>query len=427
MQTGRLSSGTEKLWMSKKKSDTPVLHRFISPIIFELSMRNLRLNFLRSLLSMIGIIIGVLAITSLGMMGAAFSVEMTSLLSSSTNSLTVMSIEEKTVDGIPVTGLSSKDLRDIEMAIRSVTPDAVLIPMYQGTKVAKFQDKEFGAQTYGLEPGNIPDLVTISGGKVPRGTEGVLIGEKLADDYDLRIGSRLTMTDKHGATTAVRVVGIMENSGVSLTFSTDSAIVGTADWYESVVNTHNLYSSAMVKTGNLDNLDAISAAIEKRLNGRADRDTDDRVYVMDARQFAEMMQEGLGMISLFLVAIGGISLLVAAVAIFNVMLMSVNERVREIGILRSIGTLRGQVLLMFLYEAAIIGLIGALIGGVLSVGASAVVIGFLFGDFGLMFSPSVLVYIPYGIVIGILVCLLSGLYPAWKAANLNPVDALASD
>lgn len=59
-----------------------------------------------------------------------------------------------------------------------------------------------------------------------------------------------------------------------------------------------------MKTGNLDNLDPISSAIEKRLNGRADRDTDNRVSVIDARQFAEMMQEGLGMISLFLVAIG---------------------------------------------------------------------------------------------------------------------------
>ena len=413
--------------MSKKNQNTSSFSKIFSPIIFELSVRNLRLNLLRSMLSMIGIIIGVLAITSLGMMGGAFSAEMTSLLSSSTNSLTIMSVEEKTVDGIPATGLSSKDLRDIEAAIRSATSDYILIPMYQGSKVAKFQNEEFSAQVYGLEPGDIPELVTIQDGKVPRGSEGILIGEKLAEDYDLRIGSRLTMTDKNGATTAVRVVGILENSGMSLTFSTDSAIVGTTTWYESIANTHNLYSSAMVKTGNLDNLDAISAAIEKRLNGRADRDTDDRVYVMDARQFAEIMQEGLGMVSLFLVAIGGISLLVAAVAIFNVMLMSVNERIREIGILRSIGTLRSQIIQMFLYEAAVIGFIGAVIGGILSLIAAALVISLMLGDISLMFNLSVLMYIPYGIVIGVFVCLLSGLYPAWKAANLNPVEALASD
>lgn len=413
--------------MSKQKNNHSVLGSIISPIIFELSIRNLRLNLLRSLLSMIGIIIGVVAITSLGMMGAAFSSEMTTMLSSSTNSLSIISIEPKTVNEVPVFGLSSKDLREIEGSIRTVTNDYQLVPMHEGSKSLKGGGDEFSAQIYGLEPGDIPNLVTILIGKIPRGTEGVLIGEKLAEDHDLRVGSRMTMTDKSGATTAVRVVGIMENSGMSLTFSTDSAIVGTSTWFESIQQTHKLYSSAMVKTGNLDNLDPISAAIEKRMNGRADRDTDNRVYVMDARQLAEMMQSSISQVSLFIVALGAISLLVAAVAIFNVMLMSVNERIREIGILRSIGTLRRQVLLMFLYEAAIIGLIGALIGGALSVAGSALIIGMLFQNISLLFTPSVLIYIPYGILVGVLVCLLSGIYPAWKAANLNPVEALASD
>lgn len=225
----------------------------------------------------------------------------------------------------------------------------------------------------------------------------------------------MTMTDKNGASAAVRVVGIMESSGMSLTSSTDSAIVGTGTWFESIAQTHKLYSSAMVKADNLDNLDPISDAIEKRMNDRADRDTDDRVYVMDARLFAELMQDSIEQISLFIVTFGAISLLVAAIAIFNVMLMSVNERIQEIGIFRSIGTLRRQVLLMFLYEAAIIGFIGALI------------IDPLFQDISLLFTPSVLLYILYGVIVGVLVCLLSGLYSAWKAANMNPIEALASE
>jgi putative ABC transport system permease protein len=109
------------------------------------------------------------------------------------------------------------------------------------------------------------------------------------------------------------------------------------------------------------------------------------------------------------------------------MLMSVNERIREIGILRSIGTLKLQILQMFLYEAVIIGFIGSLIGSILSIFGAALIMTIMMGGMGGLFTLPVLIYIPYGLCIGVAVCLLSGLYPAWKAANLSPVEALASD
>ncbi|HJJ96310.1 MAG TPA: FtsX-like permease family protein [Methanocorpusculum sp.] len=302
--------------------------------------------------------------------------------------------------------------------------------MYTGSDTVRpaGSDERMQASIYGLNAADIADLVTVEEGKIPTGNNGVLIGRQLADDYSLSVGSRIEIPQRNSSTISVRVVGIMENSGsMTFTFSTDNAIIGTTDWYERFHETNGLYSSAMITVDNLDDLDPVITAIEAKMNGRTDRTTDDTVMISDARQFVESMQESIGMISVFIMALGGISLVVAAVSIFNVMLMSVNERIREIGILRSIGTLRYQILQMFLYEAAIIGFIGAVIGGVLSLIAAAVVISLMLGNISLILSPSVLLYVPYGILIGVIVCLLSGLYPAWKAANLNPVDALASD
>jgi putative ABC transport system permease protein len=172
----------------------------------------------------------------------------------------------------------------------------------------------------------------------------------------------------------------------------------------------------------IDKIDDVKESIEKNLNGRKKT-----VEIMDLRGLIESINSIIGTVSLVVTGIAGISLVVAAVSIFNVMMMSVNERIREIGILKSIGVKRGEISRMFLYEAAILGFIGSLIGGVLSLLGGGVLILLVLQDISFLFAPPALLNVVWGMVVGTGVCVLSGVYPAWKAAKLSPIVALAAE
>jgi putative ABC transport system permease protein len=117
-------------------------------------------------------------------------------------------------------------------------------------------------------------------------------------------------------------------------------------------------------------------------------------------------------------------MIVAGVSIFNIMMMSVNERIKEIGIMRSIGTQKKEVMSMFIYEAAIIGVIGSVVGGILSVLAGYAVSALMLGTTKYLLTTANALSVGEGVSFGIVICLLCGIYPAWQAANLNPIDAL---
>jgi len=148
------------------------------------------------------------------------------------------------------------------------------------------------------------------------------------------------------------------------------------------------------------------------------------VDVMDTRKVMESIFEAFGQITTFVSAIGGISMIVAGVSILNIMMMSVTERIKEIGIMRSIGAQRKEVMSMFLYEAAILGVVGSITGGILSLLGGYAISSLMLQTTRYLFEPSTMVHIVYGMAFGIFVCLICGIYPAWRAANLNPIDAL---
>ena len=200
--------------------------------------------------------------------------------------------------------------------------------------------------------------------------------------------------------------------------STDSAIIVTKDWFDQAYN-RNDYDKVVVKVKNLDDLPSVKSAIENQMNKR-----DKIVDVVDTRKTMETIFSAFGQITTFVSAIGGISMLVAGVSILNIMMMSVTERIKEIGIMRSIGAQRKEVMSMFIYEALILGVVGSLIGGTMSLLGGYAISSVLLQTTKYLFVPSSMIHIIYGMSFGIVISLICGIYPAWRAANLNPIDAL---
>jgi putative ABC transport system permease protein len=392
-------------------------------IFWEIAKRNIRLHLLRSTLAMLGIVIGVVAIASMGILGNSMVLAVSDSLRTVGDSVIVTPHAgggARGFGGGMGGGPSALTITDQDyLQIKRVSAPNVAIPVLQTSDRMKFgvgQD-DIVAAIYGLNPDDVPDLLKLEAGDYNRANSGCLVGSKFAKDNNVKVGSRIAI-GSDGDKGTLRVTGIIEERGMAFDISTDSAIVVTKEWFDSAYNRAD-YDKVVVKVKNLDDLPVVKTAIEKQLNRR-----DTIVDVMDTRKTMETIFTAFGQITTFVTAIGGISMIVAGVSILNIMMMSVTERIKEIGIMRSIGAQKREVMWMFLYEALILGLVGSVIGGVLSLLGGYVISSTMLQTTKYLFVPSSLVSIVYGVTFGIVVCLICGIYPAWRAANLNPIDAL---
>ena len=399
-------------------------------IIFALSVRSVRLHFLRSVLAALGIVIGVVAIASIGMMGANMTLSVTEQLSDMANKLTVTPYRGGgggMMGGFGGGGGSSDDdaitEKEFKTIQRIVTKYGTAYTVRSESDKIEVGSDEGRATIYGLDTETMREILTVESGEYPKSTTSVVVGPTLAERLDLKIGSKIKIGDPDkGSTTTVRVVGILEERGMSMDLSTDMAIIGSDKLFVGIYGGEGEYDQVNVVVSDLNNIEMVKTAIENELNRK-----EDTVTVQDSSRMMESITSTVSTMTTFVMAIAGISLLVAAVSIFNVMMMSVNERVREIGILRSIGTQRAEILRMFIYEAAIIGIVGAIIGAIVSIVIGYVIVVGMIGSAEYFFAPGSIVYVPMAMTVGAGICIATGIYPAWRASNLDPIEALQNE
>jgi putative ABC transport system permease protein len=363
-----------------------------------MAWRNFKRNKVRSALATLGIVIGVIAIASLGMVGAAIQYSTAENLGSLTNQVTVTPGQDNRNDG-----LTETDVRDLEQ----VAVDEVVVPQKSARTTLAGNGAERQVRVTGVTRASA--LYEASAGEVPdRLRSGALVGEQVADDLALEPGDPVVYD---GATYRIR--GIVEPRG----FGPGGG--GTLVLPLSALADRQYYDTVTVVAA--DGAAAVEYAdrVEEAVNRRREV-----VAVTTNEDIQENIEQFTSTLNLALLGIGSISLIVASVAILNIMLMSTIERRGEIGLLRAVGVRRGEVLRMILAEAALLGLLGAGFGAAVSLGVGLLINDLLFGDPFLVLTWNSARYLVYGFGFGFAASLLSGVYPAWKAANDPPVEAL---
>jgi putative ABC transport system permease protein len=374
-----------------------ILERFPAVLM---ALRNLDRNRLRSALAALGIVIGVLAIATLGIFGNVLQLSATNELGSIGNQVIVSPSAN--------TGAETLSPRDVAAVQRIAEGRGAAVPIITNGAVVTGNSEQTFAQLYGLsDPGA---LFEAQNGTLPRRhRQGALVGSELAASLSLSVGSAIEIEGNR-----YRVVAVLAEAEDITPVSPDNAVILPEEEF-----VQDGYNQVVVQANSGADAQFVANTVEDRLNAR-----EQRVSVLELGSILDRIQEFFALLNGFLISLGAVSLLVAGVAIFNVMLMSTRERRGEIGVLRAVGVRKADVLRTLVVEAVLLGVFGGFLGILLS---GALVLGlYRFTPIGLdvILDPSNGFYLVLAFAFGVLVALASGLYPAWTAANEHPVDAL---
>ena len=394
---------------------------------------------LRSWLTIIGIVIGVGAVVGIISLGDAMEASVQSRLADmDLTKITITPGYSRAQSHMPGSGNNDRgggsttdaQLTDDDVsALRGIEGIMYIAGEISGREEVGYTGETSTLSITGVDPQvwqYMTTLKTESGRMLkPADKYVAVVGSGVASgifDQDVGINQVITINGK-----SVRIVGILAEEGGSedrqIYIPIDSAVNVIEDAEEDV------FDSITVKAQSEDMVDSVATAIEEKLmNSHHIVREDDRDFSVTAsKSRAESVTEMTDSMTLFLGAIAAVSLLVGAVGIANTMFTAVLEKTKEIGTMKAIGAKNRDILMIFVYNSAMVGFVGGIFGVMLGGLVSALFpflgVTIMRGGRGmsLSLSPGLMIF---GLTLAVLIGIISGAIPAYRASKLKPVDAL---
>ena len=395
---------------------------------FLMAWASLVANKLRSLLTMLGIIIGVAAVIALVSIGNGVKQDIENSISSlGSNLLVVLPGAPRTPGARSSQGaMKSLKISDYE-AIAKLEGVKAASPMTNGSYVVIYQNKNWTTSVAGVNS-NFQDVNnwTMTSGRF-FSDKNVQNRERVAVVGQTVVKNLFADEDPVGKEIRVknipfRVIGVLKSKGNGTMGNAlnDTQLIPYTTSMERVEGIDYLRRVYVVAKDD-EGIDRLQADIENLLRVRHNiKDTNlDDFNIQNMKSIMETVAQTTGTFTLFLGAVAAISLVVGGIGIMNIMLVSVTERTREIGVRKALGATYSVIVTQFLIEAVVISLMGGFIGIAFGIGASKV-IGMVSGMSTVVSVPTIIMSFAFSMAIG----LIFGIYPARKAAKLNPIDAL---
>jgi putative ABC transport system permease protein len=395
--------------------------------VLEYAITDFTSNKFKTMMSSLGIIIGVLAIVAMltlgdglynGISGQFGNLELDTMV------VLPISINAMSGQGVahPPAKLTDRDVNLIlgTPGVKEVYPEIAVGAM------ANYKGENRTVTVSGV----MPQYDTTSKLKVDKGrylttsdVNAVVLGSKTANGTfgrEVRTGSYVTLSNPYtGKSQDYVVVGIMqERNGSILAGDPNTAIYMTKAGLKAL-SSQDTYSFIAIRSDSVENAPTVADNVDRTLK-YVHRNED--YAVLTQKMFVDAIDQIFGLIKATLAGIGAVSLVVGAIGIANVMMLTVRERVKEIGLMKAIGATTGDVRVIFLSEALLLGLFSGLVGVLLSMTAAAIVSYYAGLSLGVSWQNAAL-----GIAFGLVTTIVASVYPANQASRLDPIDALRTE